>query len=251
MPTDQRSGHVPHRVEIITADHVTVAVVLPKMLPAAVDGKMHLPIGFGVSRCHPSDEYNYQHGVNLATARAIASFGEAMQESEQARIDQDCQRHSAIEKMVDALMDYQEFTDTHAPLKPSEKPPEERSPLDLLIVGREMIQDPKWWVKGTTWRSLARRIEDGEDAVCPGMCATGAVWAASGGFDPSTGSTSWGTEVTPGYRTARRFLDRAVMHLSKRRFTSTTSFNDDLNTKHSDIMALFNTAIAMAKAESS
>jgi hypothetical protein len=110
-------------------------------------------------------------------------------------------------------------------------------PVTVLRRARKLIANRKSWIKGAF---IGKR----NGVQC--YCALGAL-ATGAGIKVKNGQTLSDAAVLPAeYYDAHQFLREEIGSY----FSGwTPSFNDDKNTRHADVLAVFDRAIAAAKAK--
>lgn len=107
------------------------------------------------------------------------------------------------------------------------------TPLELLLSAREKIDTPEKWAQGDLGLDADGKPSQSPDtSIC--FCMYGALRAAIGG-------KSWDFPSDPSFMEARRVLKRAIngAHISE--------FNDATERTHSEVLAAFDQAIALAR----
>lgn len=116
-----------------------------------------------------------------------------------------------------------------------------RQLVSVLLDARQLIADPKYWVKGVAREDLAC-------GTC--FCAVGALDAAAIGLvrgpDGSVPRTSSVSVWAPAFSKAQRLageLKRRLRAMTPRCYHNIPEFNDAADTTHADVLALFDRAI--------
>lgn len=119
------------------------------------------------------------------------------------------------------------------------------TPSQILRKARKLIADPEHWTQG----SYAREAQNGASTTIASdrarcFCSIGALERAA--FDTSGYRLLWNPRQVGSYRAARACLFDALADIAPS-FPVVVSFNDDLDTTHADVLALFDRAIALAE----
>ena len=106
--------------------------------------------------------------------------------------------------------------------------------LQILKAARELISEPERWTKDAEARSpIGRSVRHESPNACR-WCVLAAIWRAGGPPPPS----GYGTGAIGALLDAGGFGDSI----------SLLDYNDDPNTTHADILALYDRAIALEEA---
>ena len=111
---------------------------------------------------------------------------------------------------------------------------------EVLVAARELISDPARWTKGCEARNAQGH------SVFPKVFSytpedrLPVCWCAGGALSYVTPET---TGVHPGVYPARRALDMAASRLDPRWHPTHVDYNDDPQTKHADVLKMFDLAI--------
>jgi hypothetical protein len=132
--------------------------------------------------------------------------------------------------------------------------PEQAAALGILTKARELLSDPERWTKGCAARTaspgkgLSGIHVDPTHASAACWCSIGALRRAAGHKNVD-GTSYYGPATFPAYLSALRILGKAIepgceAHNATMVVAVT---NDAENTKHADVLAMFDKAIALAK----
>lgn len=115
------------------------------------------------------------------------------------------------------------------------------NPLALLEDARKLLTDPAKWTQGTAARNAEGEITgtDKPDAVC--FCSLGAIWAVGGYFDPNFSKKN-ASQVIAAEMELHNEVEEFIGYESED--YGIAEFNDNPNTKHDDVLALFDRTIA-------